>query len=72
MLTLDGKKYLLVHATPRDPLDEYTTNDPDVDPALPGSTSTMSSWGTPTCNFNCRFRQNDHRQSRRGRPATRW
>ena len=30
MLTLDGKKFLLVHATPRDPLDEYTTNDPAV------------------------------------------
>lgn len=30
MLTLDGKKYLLVHATPRDPLDEYTSADPDV------------------------------------------
>ena len=30
MLTLDGKKFLLVHATPRDPLDEYTPSDPDV------------------------------------------
>ncbi len=26
--TLDGKRYLLVHATPRDPLDEYLRNDP--------------------------------------------
>ena len=29
MLTLDGKRYLLVHATPRDPMDEYAP--PDVD-----------------------------------------
>ena len=28
MLTLDGKRFLLVHATPRDPLDEYTPSDP--------------------------------------------
>ena len=26
--TLDGKSYLLVHATPRDPLDEYLLKDP--------------------------------------------
>jgi putative phosphoesterase len=26
-LTLSGKRYLLVHATPRDPLDEYLMND---------------------------------------------
>lgn len=30
MVTLDGKKFFLVHATPRDPLDEYTTSDPAV------------------------------------------
>lgn len=30
MLTLDGKKFLLVHATPRDPLDEYTPADPEI------------------------------------------
>lgn len=30
MLTLDGKKFLLVHATPRDPLDEYTPSDPNI------------------------------------------
>jgi putative phosphoesterase len=29
MLTLNGKRYLLVHATPRDPMDEYAP--PDVD-----------------------------------------
>jgi putative phosphoesterase len=28
MLTLDGKRFLLVHATPRDPLDEYAPADP--------------------------------------------
>ncbi len=28
MLTLDGHRFLLVHATPRDPLDEYTPCDP--------------------------------------------
>jgi len=28
LLTLDGKRYLLVHATPRDPMDEYATADP--------------------------------------------
>jgi putative phosphoesterase len=28
MLTLDGKRYLLVHATPRDPMDEYAPADP--------------------------------------------
>jgi len=28
MLTLDGKRYLLVHATPRDPMDEYASSDP--------------------------------------------
>ncbi len=27
MLTLAGKRFLLVHATPRDPLDEYSQND---------------------------------------------
>ena len=30
MLTLDGKRYLLVHASPRDPLDEYVPNDPEA------------------------------------------
>jgi putative phosphoesterase len=30
MLSLDGKKFLLVHATPRDPLDEYAPADPNV------------------------------------------
>jgi diadenosine tetraphosphatase ApaH/serine/threonine PP2A family protein phosphatase len=29
-LTLDGKRFLLVHATPRDPLDEYLMKDPDT------------------------------------------
>jgi putative phosphoesterase len=29
MLTLNGKRYLMVHATPRDPMDEYAP--PDVD-----------------------------------------
>lgn len=28
-LTLDGKSYFLVHGTPRDPLDEYLTADPE-------------------------------------------
>jgi putative phosphoesterase len=28
-LTLDGKRFLLVHATPRDPLDEYAPADPE-------------------------------------------
>src|SRR5205823_11899372 len=28
--TLDGKRYLLVHATPRDPLDEYLLKDPNT------------------------------------------
>lgn len=28
MLTLDGQRFLLVHATPRDPLDEYTPSEP--------------------------------------------
>jgi putative phosphoesterase len=28
MLTLGGKRFLLVHATPRDPMDEYATPDP--------------------------------------------
>lgn len=28
MLTLEGSRFLLVHATPRDPLDEYATADP--------------------------------------------
>ena len=28
MVTLDGLRFLLVHATPRDPLDEYTPTDP--------------------------------------------
>lgn len=28
-VTLDGVKFLLVHATPRDPLDEYSIADPD-------------------------------------------
>jgi diadenosine tetraphosphatase ApaH/serine/threonine PP2A family protein phosphatase len=28
MLTLDGKRFLMVHATPRDPLDEYVPADP--------------------------------------------
>jgi putative phosphoesterase len=28
MLTLDGKRFLLVHATPRDPMDEYANPDP--------------------------------------------
>jgi putative phosphoesterase len=28
-VTLDGVKFLLVHATPRDPLDEYSINDAD-------------------------------------------
>jgi putative phosphoesterase len=28
MLTLDGKRFLLVHATPRDPMDEYAAADP--------------------------------------------
>jgi putative phosphoesterase len=28
MFTLDGKRFLLVHATPRDPLDEYCPPDP--------------------------------------------
>lgn len=29
IVNLDGKKYLLVHATPRDPMDEYAPADPD-------------------------------------------
>jgi putative phosphoesterase len=29
-ITLAGKRYLLVHATPRDPLDEYLLKDPEV------------------------------------------
>jgi putative phosphoesterase len=29
-LSLDGKNYLLVHATPRDPLDEYLLKDPET------------------------------------------
>src|SRR5262245_51958618 len=29
MFKLDGKRFLLVHATPRDPLDEYIPPDPD-------------------------------------------
>jgi putative phosphoesterase len=29
-LTLEGKRFLLVHATPRDPLDEYLMRDPDT------------------------------------------
>jgi putative phosphoesterase len=29
-VTLAGKRYLLVHATPRDPLDEYLLRDPEV------------------------------------------
>lgn len=29
-VVLDGKRFLLVHGTPRDPLDEYLTNDPDA------------------------------------------
>jgi putative phosphoesterase len=29
MLTLDDTRFLLVHATPRDPLDEYGPNDPE-------------------------------------------
>jgi putative phosphoesterase len=28
--TLDGRNYLLVHASPRDPLDEYIMKDPEV------------------------------------------
>ncbi len=30
LLTLDGKRFLLVHATPRDPLEEYTPSDPEM------------------------------------------
>jgi len=29
-VTLAGKRYLLVHGTPRDPLDEYLTRDPET------------------------------------------
>jgi putative phosphoesterase len=29
-LTLDGRRYLLVHGTPRDPLDEYLMKDPEA------------------------------------------
>ncbi len=29
-LTLDGRTFHLVHATPRDPLDEYLTDEPDA------------------------------------------
>jgi putative phosphoesterase len=29
-LTLDGKRFLMVHATPRDPLDEYLLRDPQT------------------------------------------
>lgn len=29
-VTLEGKRYLLVHATPRDPLDEYLLKDPET------------------------------------------
>ncbi|MGE3315281.1 MAG: metallophosphoesterase [Planctomycetaceae bacterium] len=29
-VTLDGKSFYLVHGTPRDPLDEYLTNDSDL------------------------------------------
>jgi len=29
-VTLDGVRFLLVHATPRDPLDEYANQDPEV------------------------------------------
>ncbi len=37
MLTLGGKRFLLVHATPRDPLDEYTPSDPKAwEPRLHG------------------------------------
>lgn len=30
MLTLDGKRYLMVHGSPRDPLDEYVPTDPSA------------------------------------------
>src|SRR5262249_43968312 len=30
MLTLDNTRFLLVHATPRDPLDEYAPPDPEL------------------------------------------
>ena len=37
MLTLGGRRFLLVHATPRDPLDEYTPSDPKAwEPRLRG------------------------------------
>lgn len=37
MLTLGGKRFLLVHATPRDPLDEYMPSDPKAwEPRLSG------------------------------------
>ena len=37
MLTLGGKRFLMVHATPRDPLDEYTASDPKAwEPRLHG------------------------------------
>jgi putative phosphoesterase len=29
-VTIDGRRFLLVHGTPRDPLDEYVMNDPTV------------------------------------------
>jgi putative phosphoesterase len=29
-VTLDGKRFLMVHATPRDPLDEYLLKDPEI------------------------------------------
>lgn len=29
-VSLDGRRYLLVHATPRDPLDEYVMKDPET------------------------------------------
>jgi predicted phosphodiesterase len=37
LLKIDGKKFLMVHATPRDPLDEYTSPNPnDWAPRLAG------------------------------------
>ena len=57
-LTLGGKRFLLVHATPRDPLDEYLLQGPRRSGPSGSRTSrpTSSAWATRTCSSTSRSR----------------
>ena len=71
-LTFDGKRFLMVHATPRDPLDEYLMKDPATwARRVQNSDADIVLVGHSHMQFNLMRRWDRGRQSRQRRPAPR-